>query len=239
LALAAAGLSCSRALAADKPAQTIPGFGTVVDPDGDCGFADRVKLTIKVPNTLHGLTYRPEPGQSKLNAPRLVQDVKGDFQFAIKVLAFPITKTKASTSGRPCHLSAGLLVWQDDRNFMRMERAGSAGLPQPFVFLERFENGQSAWRKKLSIENKDTYLRVTRTGDTFTFENSEDGQDWNKIQTEDAKLPEQVKTGVHAINSSIEVFSPTIEVPAPAGGEGSPTASDTADKPAQVVRTLS
>ena len=101
ITLILAGLSFLSVSAADKPAQTIPGFGTVVDPDGDCRFDDRVKLTIRVPNTLHGLTYRPEPGQSKLNAPRLVQDVKGDFQFVIKVQAFPITKTKASTSGRP------------------------------------------------------------------------------------------------------------------------------------------
>ena len=238
VALVVAGMGILSAVAADKPGQTIPGFGTVVDPDGDCRFADRVKLTIRVPNTLHGLTYRPEPGQSKLNAPRLLQDVKGDFQFAIKVQAFPITATKASTSGRHAHLSAGLIVWHDDRNFMRIERAASGGPPAPFVFVERFEDGQSAWQKKLPIENKDTYLRVMRTDNTFTFENSADGQDWNKIHTEDAKYPEQIKTGIHVINSSIEVFAPTIEVPASVAVEGSSAASGTPDKPTQVVRTL-
>ena len=113
----AAGLSFASVSAADKPAQTIAGFGTVVDPDGDCRFADRVKMTIDVPNTVHDFTFRSEPGQSKSNSPRLFQDVKGDFQLAIKVarfrlrrrmlrrLADPAIAAPACSSGRTIAIS--------------------------------------------------------------------------------------------------------------------------------------
>jgi regulation of enolase protein 1 (concanavalin A-like superfamily) len=239
IALTVAGVSFLSAVAADKPAQTIAGFGTVVDPDGDCRFADRVKMTISVPNTMHGITYRPEPGQSKLNAPRLVQDVKGDFQITIKVAAFATPPTKASTTGRPCHQAAGLFVWQDDRNFIRLERAGSGGTPEPRVYFERFEDGQSTAKRNASIEDTDAYLRITRTGDTFVFRISDDGREWTKIQTLATKYSEQIKVGVHAINTSVERFSPTIEIPAPDSGEGSFAQPAGAAKPVPIIRTLS
>ncbi len=233
----AAGLSFASVSAADKPAQTIAGFGTVVDPDGDCRFADRVKMTIDVPNTVHDFTFRSEPGQSKSNSPRLFQDVKGDFQLAIKVGAFPTAKTNASPTRRPCHRSAGLLLWQDDRNFIRFERVGSGGRPDPFVYLEHFDDGQSTTKRKLSIEDKDTYLRVTRVGDKIEFDSSEDGQDWNKLTTLTAKFPEEIKAGVLVINTSVESFSPTIEIPAQGSGGG--TAEAGPAKPPAIVRTLS
>ncbi len=239
LALAAAGLSCSRALAADKPVQTVPGFGVVVDPDGDCRVSDRVKITIGVPNTNHGITYRPEPGQSKLNAPRLVQDVKGDFQVAVKVSAFPTPPTKNSTTGRPCHQAAGLFIWIDERNFIRLERAGSGGMPEPHVYLERFEDGQSIAKRSLSVDNTDTYLHVTRTGDTLVFRSSDDGEAWSKVQTLTLKLPEELKVGLHAINTSVDRFSGTIEVLTPESGQGSPPSAAGEIRPSQIVRNFS
>ncbi len=237
LALAATCLSFSGALAADKPVQTIAGFGTVVDPDGDCRFADRVKFTIHVPNTLHGLTHRPE--RSELNAPRLVEEVKGDFQVAIKVSKFATPTNKGSTSGRPYHQATGLLIWLDDRNFIRLERAGAAGGPSPKVYFEHFEDGRSAGKRTAPIEDIDIYLQVTRKGDTLDFAASEDGKEWGKVQTLEIKLPEQLKVGLHAINTSVERFSGTIEVLTPESGEGSPPSPAGADKPPQIVRSFS
>jgi regulation of enolase protein 1 (concanavalin A-like superfamily) len=236
LALAAVGLSFSRTMAADKPVQTVPGFGTVVDPDGDCRFADRVKFTIHVPNTLHGLTHRPE--KSELNAPRLLEEVKGDFQVTIKVSRFATPTNKGSTSGRPYHQATGLLIWLDDRNFIRLERAGSAGGPSPKVYFEHFEDGRSAGKRTAPIEDIDVYLQVTRKGDTLDLSASEDGREWGKVQTLTIKLPEQLKVGLHAINTSVERFSGTIEVLTPESGGGMPPSPADADKPPQVVRSF-
>ena len=240
LVLAVANLGLLGTLAADKPAQTIPGFGTVVDPDGDCRLAEGVKFTISVPNTLHDFAFQKEPGaQSKLNSPRLLEDVKGDFQIAIKVEAFPTPPTKANTNGRNCHRSVGLLIWQDEHNFLRFERVGSGGKPDPFVYLERFEDGQSTAKRKLSIDDKDICLRATRIGDKLALESSEDGQDWNKLTTLKTKLPEQLKVGVLAVNTSTTEFSPKIEIPPPNPGEAAAATRTGGDKPVPVVRTLS
>src|SRR5688572_10707864 len=66
------------ARADDLKPQTIDGWGTVVDPDGDCRFAEsNGKLTITVPGTYHDLTH--SEGRDQLNSPRVIQEVKGDF----------------------------------------------------------------------------------------------------------------------------------------------------------------
>jgi regulation of enolase protein 1 (concanavalin A-like superfamily) len=238
LALAAAGLSCRLALAADKSVQIVPGFGAVVDPDGDCRISDRVKFTIDVPGTLHGLTYRPE--RSELNAPRLLQDVKGDFEVAVKVSRFATPANKGSTSGRGYHQAAGLLIWLDDRNFIRLERAGSEGVPSPKVYFEHFEDGvASVKRRSVPIDDVDVYLQVTRTGDSLVFRWSDDGREWNRVQRLTIKLPAQIKVGLHAINTSVERFSGTIEVLTPETGNGFPPSPAGANNPSQIVRNFS
>lgn len=197
-------LFLEQAFAEEKPAQTIKGFGTVVDPDGDCQFKeDDGRVTIIVPKTHHDLTYTAD--YTKLNSPRILQDAKGDFSLEDKVEAFELPNGKASSGGNFSFVSSGLLIWQDDHNFIRMDRAAVGN--SPFIWIERFQDGKSASQKMRPIENKDTYLRVTRKGDKFTFETSEDGKDWAEIHAEEAKLAHQLKVGVLAINTTTEDFS--------------------------------
>lgn len=57
------------------------GWGSVTNSDGDCTFkADKGKLTITVPGNLHDL--HPNRG---MNAPRVLQEVEGDFTATVKV----------------------------------------------------------------------------------------------------------------------------------------------------------
>jgi len=196
------------ASAEEKPKQTIKGFGTVVDPDGDCQVKEENgKVTMIVPKTHHDLTYTED--YTKLNAPRILQEVKGDFRLEVKVAAFDLPDDKASSGGKYSFVSAGLLVWQDDRNFIRMDRAAVA--KRAFVWVERFQDGKSVSQKLSPLENKDTYLRATRKADTFTFETSEDGKDWAEVQVEEPKLAEPLKVGVLAINTTTEEFSAKLE----------------------------
>jgi hypothetical protein len=128
--------------ASDQAPQLIKGFGTVIDPDSDCRFkADDGKLTITVPATHHDLTYKTE--SSKLNAPRVVQDAKGDFTLEVTVSRFTLPKPNTASAGQVSFVSGGLLVWQDDHNFIRVDRAaeGSSSL-SPFVWVERFQDGK-------------------------------------------------------------------------------------------------
>lgn len=233
LLLAACPLVGGASAAENKP-QNIPGFGAVVDPDGDCKVIERPKLSIVIPGTIHDLTYRPEPGQDKQNAPRILHECKGDFQLAVKVEPFPNPKTKASTNGRPCHTSAGILVWQDEQNFIRFERAASGGPGAPWIYAECFANGQSIWRKKLTIDDKIAFLRLTRNKNKLELDTSKDGHDWDGLQAIEAELPEKLMGGVLAINTSIEPLSVTIEDLTPIENQEASDSTPT-DKAAQTV----
>jgi regulation of enolase protein 1 (concanavalin A-like superfamily) len=196
------------AFAEEKDAQTVKGVGTVIDPDRDCQVKEENgRVTIVVPKTHHDLTYTED--YTKLNSPRILQDIKGDFRLEDKVEAFELPNEKASSGGKYSFVSSGLLVWQDDHNFIRMDRAAVGNTP--FIWVERFQDGKSVSQKMRGIENKDTFLRVTRKGDKFTFETSEDGKDWAEVHSEEAKLAEQSKVGVLAINTTTEEFSVKIE----------------------------
>ena len=86
----------SAAQPSDEEAQTINAWGEVTDPDGDCKIMEMV--TITVPNTHHDLTYTEN--YTKLNSPRILQPVEGDFTLQVKVMVFTLPGDAASSGGR-------------------------------------------------------------------------------------------------------------------------------------------
>jgi regulation of enolase protein 1 (concanavalin A-like superfamily) len=203
-----AGLVFNPAMADETKPQMIKGWGTVVDPDGDCKVSEENgKLTIAVPKTYHDLTHFE--GQTKLNAPRILQKVKGDFCIQVKVNVFPLPAEDTSSSGKFSFVSAGLIVWHDTNNFIRIERAAESG--RPFVWIEHFENGKATTQKLEVIADNTTYLRFTKSGTKLTYETSQDGSTWQQIEAEDAMLTESVDVGVLAINTTTRNFAPQLE----------------------------
>ena len=79
--------------------------------------------------------------------------------------------------------------------------------------LESYSDGKQTSSEKHDIDDRDTYLRVTREGNNFTFDTGGDGSEWTKLKTLDLKLPEQIRAGVAATNMTTSEFSATIEVP--------------------------
>jgi hypothetical protein len=62
----------------------LPGWGLAIDPDKDCKFTPgRGSLTIDVPASWHDLT--PASPKPKLNSPRVLREVDGDFVLTVKV----------------------------------------------------------------------------------------------------------------------------------------------------------
>src|SRR4051812_586702 len=60
----------------------IRGWGTAIDPDGDCKFSvEKGRVAIAIPGTVHALSA--ERGQ--VNAPRVLREVEGDFIAQVKV----------------------------------------------------------------------------------------------------------------------------------------------------------
>jgi regulation of enolase protein 1 (concanavalin A-like superfamily) len=186
-------------------------WGALVDPDKDCRTAEKDGvLTITVPGTHHNLTHTPTG--TRLNSPRVLKDVKGDFRAQVTVKAFPLPAPNTSVNGGFSFISAGLLVWQDDKQFVRLDRAAEGGTQEsPFAWVEVFEGGKSVKRQFRAVPNKDTFLRITRAGNKLTFETSEDGKDWGEVMATDVKLAEGLKVGVLAINTTTREFGPHFE----------------------------
>ena len=207
LSLLVAVLLLSPAPADDKPVQSIKGYGTFVDPDGDCQVKEKNGgATIVVPKTYHDLTGTG--GDSKLNAPRILQDAKGDFTFQGKFEGFELPFKKPVSGGINNFVCSGLLIWQDDQNFIRLDRGAVAN--HTHVWFHGFRDGNAMSHKLESTSNYDTYFRVMRKGNKFTFDTSTNGEDWTKFQSVEVKFAEDIRVGVLAVNSTTEEFSVTI-----------------------------
>src|SRR5262249_18473845 len=103
----------------DKIPQTVKGWGIVTDPAGDCTVKEeKRKLTIEVPGGTHDLNQ----AIGGMKAPRVLQDVAGDFTAQVKLTAEFEPGEKAADEKAVPFNSAGLLLWQDEKNYLRLER---------------------------------------------------------------------------------------------------------------------
>jgi regulation of enolase protein 1 (concanavalin A-like superfamily) len=196
----------------DTKAQEIRGWGTVIDPARDCKVIEKEgTLATTVPGTHHNLNQTP--AFDNLLAPRVLQDVDGDFTLHVKVDPFERPEPGTSTNGRNSFVGAGLLVWQDGKNFIRFLRAANGESGRLFAQVEFYQEGMFAGGDLSDLDDKSTHLRLSRNGNTFTFAVSEDGKQWTELQTEvkNVALPKNVKVGVAAINSTAREFAPRFE----------------------------
>lgn len=123
-------------------------WGEVVDPDGDCEWKmNDGALAIEVPGTLHDLNIEI----SKNNAPRVVQEVEGDFVAKVKVTgSFDPGPVRTGPKSVPYN-GGGLLVWLDEGSYIRLER-GSMSRDNRVVGLLAFESREQGTRA--AVHNK-------------------------------------------------------------------------------------
>ncbi len=108
-------LQVSIASAADSMYGTLDGWGQLIDPDGDCRFdvgKDSVAVTFG-PGP-HGL----DAESGRMNSPRIVRSLSGDFSVST-VVAGDLPLPELSYA----YVSGGLVLMQDQRNYIRLERA--------------------------------------------------------------------------------------------------------------------
>jgi regulation of enolase protein 1 (concanavalin A-like superfamily) len=103
-----------------------------------------------------------------LDAPRLVQNVpNGDFQLEVKL---------DGVLGARYQME-GIVVQQDANNLLRLE-VHSNGVSTN-LFAASFVNGSPTVRQYMPVAvGSPLYLRLARTGDTWTFRYSSDGSTW-------------------------------------------------------------
>jgi hypothetical protein len=127
----------------------LPGWGQKVDPDNDCTFeVQGAGLDVTVPPTPHDLSVE----LARTNAPRVLQEVVGDFTLRVKVCGVLRPTAPGSVEGRLPYQAAGVLVWSNEDNYLRLERAGlnRNGNLSSYVAFELRTNGLQGARRILS-----------------------------------------------------------------------------------------
>lgn len=179
-------------------------FGDVVDPDGDCRIEQHEgAVTIEIPGTHHDLTHTEK--YTKLNAPRVLKEVVGDFTLSAQLEAFLLPGKVKSSGGDYAFLSGGLLVWHDQDNYARLERAATADSGQPFFWLEIFRDGRPKVQELRPVKGKadqPVWLKAARRGEAIVFSSSNDGKQWQEIHELRSELPATLKIGFAAVNST-------------------------------------
>ncbi len=184
-------------------------WGTATDPDGDCEFRPDAKtLTVQVPGTLHDLNH-----DSKLNAPRVLREVEGDFVVTVKVAGdFRPGGTSTNPRGVPYN-GAGILLWGDDDHFLRLERGAMlrGGQINTFIAFEDHPKGRRGAAQMDNIRAGDYYLRLERKGNWLSATISADGKSWRRLRAVAGTWPARLKVGLAAINSNSEPFTVRFE----------------------------
>ncbi len=187
-------------------------WGDAVDPDGDCKFElapreDRVRII--VPGKPHILSS--EIGY--VNAPRLLRDIKGDFDLIVRVAGTGKPGGKATTNVYPPYHGAGLIIWQDQENYVRLEIAADIqhGKARPYVNFEHRKDGALAASTGIKNTDGSNHLRLRRRGDEIYASFGPDGLRWTSFAPLTAKLDDRLKVGLSAINSSTKPLTAEFE----------------------------
>lgn len=194
-------LALSSSYAGEKSG-AFPGWGTAVNPDGDCTFkTGTARLIISVPGGNHDLDPRPE---YKVNCPRVLQEVEGDFTVEVRVAGTITPDKEMEPPGKTLAFRAGaLVVWLDDKNFLRLDRAGMVkdGKPLAFAYFHDYKDGKLVREQGPPLKDEVMLLRIERKGNRF-IASAEQGTVVKKMPTVNWKTPAKVQVGVGAVNVS-------------------------------------
>jgi uncharacterized protein (TIGR03067 family) len=197
--------------------KAIPGLGTLTDPNGDCQMTgDVTRLTISIPGTDHALVTE----QKRMTAPRILQEVSGDFTAQVRISANYPQNTTTIVPGRLPFQGAGLLLWADSDTYIRLENAQ----------LKFEREGEThhitypSWELRFAgkplrmggtmdkmIDSADMTLRITRKGNTVTGAVSADGTEWHELDPVTVKLPETLQIGLVAGHNTTSPIEATFE----------------------------
>jgi regulation of enolase protein 1 (concanavalin A-like superfamily) len=199
------------AVAQDRKPVILKNWGEVIDPDGDCRIKlENGKLTVTVPVGWHAL----DAESNKLNAPAVLRDIEGDFIAEVEVDG-TLKPVGPSTNPRsfPFH-GAGLLLWSDAGNYLRLERASILRDNQVIsyaLFEQRKDRQPQPLGGGIMIAEAPIHLRLERKGNQINVSISTDGKNWRAFPSRMARCPARVKLGVAASSSSGQPFTTVLE----------------------------
>jgi regulation of enolase protein 1 (concanavalin A-like superfamily) len=176
-----------------------------MDPVGDCRIAvDGDVLSITVPGAYRDLVSFPTWSNSA--APRVLQDVEGDFVVQVRAKKFdiPQPKSHANNDNPHSYVSSGILIWQDRETFLRLQRSANGDRGSVGIHANQFSDGDMSASMGEKTADEDLYLRVERKDGRLLRSYSLDGKDWTTLPQPEKELVlgDRVKVGVFVINAT-------------------------------------
>lgn len=193
-------------------------WGVARDVAKDCDFkVEAGQLSITVPGSIkpHDLSIEIE----RNTAPCVLQAVKGDFVIQVRVDGEFQPGDESTQRGRTGYTGAGLVVFADEKNYVRIERATlhhSGGVARPYTNFEIRVDGEvervGNTADLPTDGEKPTWLRLERKGNELRGAMSQDGENWTygetKILRAKAWESSDLLGGVAAISTSRMTFIP-------------------------------
>jgi len=190
---------------------TLGPLGALIDPLQDCRVQREARgVIIQIPPTPHAF----DPDRNVADAPRALMDVSGDFVAQVKVSG-SIKPGPVPLPGLPFTFqAAGILVWLDSNNYLRLERAsgyfGDRGQVH-HVFVESRNAGRPGKGAMIRAREGPIMLRVERRGGEFNCTYSSDGKTWLPVKQLSLSVPAKVNVGISATNAAPRPLSAHFE----------------------------
>jgi regulation of enolase protein 1 (concanavalin A-like superfamily) len=185
-------------------------WGEFIDPDGDSNIRhDGEAVVISVNSTPHDLSIE----LGRMNAPRVLLSVTGDFIAQVKLVG-SLNPEQPTIPERVAFQSSGLLLYQNDRNYIRFERAAIRrdGEIHRYLNFESRENGEPLPSQNAGLpDERDLWLRLERRGKKMSASVSADGDRWVPLPPMSADLSRTVRIGIAAVNATDQGFEPRYE----------------------------
>jgi regulation of enolase protein 1 (concanavalin A-like superfamily) len=134
----------------------------------------------------------------------VLQEVDGDFSAQVKVCGSLRPTAPPSIPGRVPFQSAGLILWSDDGDYVRLERAGlnRNGAIQSYAGFELRADARMAGAQSSPLPEQDAWLRLERRGNQLFGSVSPDGRKWTALRPIDVMFPARVQVGVAVVNAA-------------------------------------
>jgi S1-C subfamily serine protease/regulation of enolase protein 1 (concanavalin A-like superfamily) len=192
------------AIRPDLQGTSLPGWGVAIDPMKDCEFTpEKDRLTMKIVASGH---QKPVE-KINLNAPRVMREVEGDFTVTVKVAGdFSPGGRSTNPKSVPWH-GAGIIVWNDGDNYIRLERAASnrGGKVTPYINFEEFKAGAHGVTNNDTAKESDCWLCMERKGNTILGSVSFDGFTWKELKPMQVEWPAKLNIGLQATTTSSQL----------------------------------
>jgi S1-C subfamily serine protease len=203
-------------------------LGPLVDPSHDCRLdkdTSAFKVRLDIPGKLH--TLSPEltarsRSQPLHNAPMTLTEVDGDFAVFVEVTGeiSPGAQPPSDRQSRALPFtvqSAGLILYEDRKNFFRLERAGSiltqTLTPVHRLIIEAVKDGHQAMDPiYMDVPEGDVMLIIVkRKGRVRCMYSLDGGRSGGRFREFALNLPPKLKVGLCASNISAKPFTATFE----------------------------